>query len=155
MRCAWLRVIHDFDKVNPGLEPLRMTSAKTDRSHLQIRQGYRRYSSSDRAQDRSPGKTLRTWLEGQAQPTKRLIARLAGFLRRARTSEPSILMQSRISTFNGVDALKYSEDQRAAVVRIGSTSWARSARMPPARSPTGASPCLSFDNGPHLRRSRT
>jgi hypothetical protein len=29
-----------------------------------------------------PLKTLRTWLEGQAEPTKRLIARLAGFLRR-------------------------------------------------------------------------
>jgi hypothetical protein len=30
-----------------------------------------------------PLKTLRTWLEGQAQHTKRPIARLAGFLRRA------------------------------------------------------------------------
>ena len=31
-----------------------------------------------------PMKTLRTWLEGEAQPNKRLIIRLAGFLRRAR-----------------------------------------------------------------------
>jgi hypothetical protein len=30
-----------------------------------------------------PLKTLRTWLEDQAQPPKRLTIRLAGFLRRA------------------------------------------------------------------------
>jgi transposase len=29
-----------------------------------------------------PAKTLRTWLEEQAQPSKRLTSRLAGFLRR-------------------------------------------------------------------------
>jgi transcriptional regulator with XRE-family HTH domain len=65
-----------------GLEPLSMTAAK-------VIEAFYKYARDTDDTPRQTAtrigvsiKTLRTWLEGQAQPTKRLTLRLAGFLRR-------------------------------------------------------------------------
>jgi transcriptional regulator with XRE-family HTH domain len=66
-----------------GLEPLSMTAAK-------VIEAFYKYARDTDDTPRQTAtrigvsiKTLRTWLEGQAQPTKRITLRLAGFLRRA------------------------------------------------------------------------
>jgi transcriptional regulator with XRE-family HTH domain len=66
-----------------GLETLSMTAAK-------VIEAFYKYARDTEDTPRQTAtrigvsiKTLRTWLEGQAQPTKRLTLRLAGF-----TSEP-------------------------------------------------------------------
>jgi outer membrane biogenesis lipoprotein LolB len=65
-----------------ALEPLRMNAAKV----IEAFYNYARDTDDTPRQTATrigvPIKTLRAWLEGQAQPTKRLTLRLAGFLRR-------------------------------------------------------------------------
>jgi len=64
------------------LNRLRMNAAKV----IEAFYNYARYTDDTPRQTATkigvPIKTLRAWLEGQAQPTKRLTLRLAGFLRR-------------------------------------------------------------------------
>ena len=64
------------------LQPLRINAAK-------VIEAFHKYAVDTNDTPRQiatsigvPIKTLRAWLEGQAQPTKRLTLRLAGFLRR-------------------------------------------------------------------------
>jgi hypothetical protein len=65
------------------LEPLRMTAVKVIGAFCK----YARDTDDTPRQIATrigvPLKILRTWLEGQAQPTRRLTTRLAGFLRRS------------------------------------------------------------------------
>jgi hypothetical protein len=65
-----------------ALEPLRMNAAKV----IEAFYNYARDTDDTPRQTATrigvPIKTLRAWLEGQAQPPKRLTLRLAGFLRR-------------------------------------------------------------------------
>jgi hypothetical protein len=48
-----LRFIHDFDKLNLGLEPLSMSAAKVIKAFYKYARVYRRYTSPDCNQDRS------------------------------------------------------------------------------------------------------
>ncbi len=66
----------------PGFQPLSAAGPK-------VIEAFRKYARETEDSTREiatkigvPVKTLQTWLEGQAQPTKRLMVRLAGFLRR-------------------------------------------------------------------------
>ena len=71
-----------LDAPQLALEPLGMTATKVIEAFYK----YARDTDDTPRQTATrigvPVKTLRTWLEGQAQPTKRLTLRLAGFLRR-------------------------------------------------------------------------
>ena len=63
-----------------GLEP-RITAAKVIEAFYKYAMDTDDTPRQTATRIGVPIKTLRTWLEGQAQPPKRLIARLAGFLR--------------------------------------------------------------------------
>jgi transcriptional regulator with XRE-family HTH domain len=65
----------------PPLEPLHINEAE-------VIEAFHKYAGDTNDTPRQiaarigvPSKTLRTWLEGQAQPTKRLTLRLAGFFK--------------------------------------------------------------------------
>jgi hypothetical protein len=65
-----------------GPPPLGMTAPKVIEAFYKYAKDTHDTARQTATKIGVPMKTLRTWLEGQAQPNKRLISRLAGFLGR-------------------------------------------------------------------------
>jgi len=101
-----------------ALEPFTYECGKSDRSLLQLRQVYRRYTSPDCDQDRSPYQDLAGMVRRPSTAHQTANAS-TGWVFKTSGIHLSRVNDHRIPTLslNGVTALKYSQDQPIAVLR--------------------------------------